>query len=59
MNNVNFLNSEYKEFFNKNNNLEAKCKIRYRQADQDCTVLKIESDLYEVKFKENQRAIAR
>jgi len=37
---------------------KAKCKIRYRQADQDCTVLKISEDEYEVKFEEKQRAIA-
>jgi hypothetical protein len=41
MNNINFLNPEYKEFFSKNNKLEAKCKIRYRQVDQDCEVEKI------------------
>ena len=38
---------------------KAKCKIRYRQADQDCEVIKIWEDEYEVKFKEKQRAIAK
>lgn len=37
---------------------KAKCKIRYRQADQNCTVLKISEDKYEIKFDEKQRAIA-
>jgi len=39
--------------------LEAKCKIRYRQEDQKCFVKKIANDEYEVKFEEKQRAIAR
>jgi len=38
---------------------KAKCKIRYRQADQNCEVLKISEDKYEVKFEEKQRAIAK
>jgi tRNA-uridine 2-sulfurtransferase len=37
--------------------LKAKCKIRYRQADQDCIIYK-ENDRYRVEFKEKQRAIA-
>ncbi|MDP2396368.1 MAG: hypothetical protein Q8M44_05930, partial [bacterium] len=37
--------------------LSAKCKIRYRQADQDCTIYK-ENDIYRVEFKDKQRAIA-
>ncbi|MDD2871597.1 MAG: tRNA 2-thiouridine(34) synthase MnmA [Candidatus Gracilibacteria bacterium] len=37
--------------------LVAKCKIRYRQADQDCTIFK-ENDRYRVEFKDKQRAIA-
>jgi tRNA-specific 2-thiouridylase len=37
--------------------LNAKCKIRYRQADQDCIIYK-ESNWYRVEFKEKQRAIA-
>lgn len=37
--------------------LEAKCKIRYRQADQDCIIHKVDGG-YEVKFTQNQRAIA-
>ncbi len=36
---------------------KAKCKIRYRQADQDCFVTKITKDEYQVKFEEKQRAI--
>jgi len=37
--------------------LKCKCKIRYRQADQDCTVYK-EKKWYRIEFKETQRAIA-
>lgn len=37
--------------------LKAKTKIRYRQADQDCLISKVES-WYEVKFDQDQRAIA-
>jgi len=37
--------------------LKAKTKIRYRQADQDCLISKIEWG-YEVKFNQDQRAIA-
>ena len=37
---------------------KAKCKIRYRQADQDCIVTKIWEDEYRVEFEEKQRAIA-
>ncbi len=37
--------------------LKAKVKIRYRQADQDCIVIKIDDDKFEIKFRENQRAI--
>ena len=48
--NINFLNTWWL--------WKAKCKIRYRQADQDCEVIKIEEDTYKVKFKEKQRAIA-
>jgi len=72
MNNINFINPEIKDFFYPSSqpspsrekeqeqiSLQVKCKIRYRQADQDCEVIKLEDDLYEVKFKERQRAIAR
>ncbi|MFA5917504.1 MAG: tRNA 2-thiouridine(34) synthase MnmA [Candidatus Gracilibacteria bacterium] len=38
--------------------LEAKVKIRYRQADQDCSIIKIDDDRFEIKFREKQRAIA-
>lgn len=38
--------------------LKASCKIRYRQADQKCEVFQ-KDDMYIVKFKEKQRAIAR
>ena len=37
--------------------LKAKCKIRYRQADQECTIFK-ENDRFRVEFKDKQRAIA-
>ncbi len=37
--------------------LEVKCKIRYRQEDQDCIIYK-EEERYRVEFKEKQRAIA-
>ena len=37
--------------------LEAKCKIRYRQADQECIIYK-EVNRYRVDFREKQRAIA-
>jgi len=59
INNINFINPEIKEFFKQKNNLKAKCKIRYRQSDQDCEVIKLEDDLYEVSFDKDQRAIAR
>ena len=58
MKNLNFINSSYKDYFLENNNLEAKCKIRYRQKDQECTIEKIDENEYKVKFKESQRAIA-
>lgn len=37
--------------------IKAKCKIRYRQEDQDCTLYK-EDNVYKVKFDKSQRAIA-
>ena len=37
--------------------LKAKAKTRYRQADQECEVLKIDEDIFEVRFRESQRAI--
>ncbi|MDD3646758.1 MAG: tRNA 2-thiouridine(34) synthase MnmA [Candidatus Gracilibacteria bacterium] len=37
--------------------LKAKCKIRYRQADQDCMLYQ-ENGVYKVKFEKPQRAIA-
>jgi tRNA-specific 2-thiouridylase len=37
--------------------LKAKCKIRYRQADQECIIYK-EENRYRVEFKDKQRAIA-
>ncbi len=85
MNNINFLNPKYKEFFQPssqpsplgekeqehNIELKAKCKIRYRQADQDCEIIatsplapllswegKLKDLVFKVKFKEKQRAIA-
>jgi tRNA U34 2-thiouridine synthase MnmA/TrmU len=59
MDNINYINPEIEKYFKENNSLEAKCKIRYRQSDQECEVKKLEYDLYEVKFTEKQRAIAR
>lgn len=47
-------------FLSKNNfefPLEAKCKIRYRQEDQNCVIYK-EKNRYRVEFKNKQRAIA-
>lgn len=38
--------------------LEAMAKIRYRQADQECSVEKIWEDTYRVMFTKEQRAIA-
>ncbi len=37
--------------------LKAQAKIRYRQADQDCEIFAVDGG-YEVKFAQNQRAIA-
>jgi tRNA-specific 2-thiouridylase len=37
--------------------LKAKAKIRYRQADQECTIIK-EKSKYLVEFDKPQRAIA-
>lgn len=50
--NFHFLGSNNIEF-----PLNAKCKIRYRQADQDCIIYK-EDNEYRVEFKEKQRAIS-
>ncbi len=58
MTEINFLNPDYKKYFEKNNILKAKAKIRYRQSDQDCVVEKIKDNLFKVKFEEKQRAIA-
>ena len=60
MKNINFLNSEYEKYFNTKSplKLKAKCKIRYRQDDQDCEIEKILENKYKVKFSEKQRAIA-
>jgi tRNA-specific 2-thiouridylase len=47
-------------FLSKNNfefPLKAKCKIRYRQEDQNCVIYK-EKNRYRVEFKNKQRAIA-
>ncbi len=38
--------------------LHCKAKIRYRQADQECYVNRIDGDRLEVKFKQPQRAVA-
>ncbi len=58
MKNINFLNPEYEIYFKENKKLKAKCKIRYRQVDQDCKIEKIEENKYKVKFEKYQRAIA-
>ncbi len=58
INNINVLNPKYKKYFEKNNTLKAKAKIRYRQDDQDCEIKKIKDDLFEVLFYKEQRAIA-
>jgi tRNA-specific 2-thiouridylase len=57
--NVNILSTEGFNPLNSWQWWKAKCKIRYRQADQNCEVIKIWEDEYEVKFEEKQRAIAR
>jgi len=54
MNNINFLNPEYKN----KSKFKAKAKIRYRQKDQECEVIKQESWEYKVEFTEKQRAIS-
>ena len=54
MNNINYLNSEYKD----KQNFKAKSKIRYRQADQECEIFKQENWEYRVEFSEKQRAVA-
>ena len=58
MKNINFLNLKYSKYFEKNTTLKAKCKIRYRQADQDCEVIKLNNLEFRVEFSEKQRAIA-
>ena len=58
MKNINILSTEGFSPLNNWQWWKAKCKIRYRQADQDCEVIKLEEDSYKVKFKEKQRAIA-
>lgn len=47
-------------FLGKEYNLPKKCqaKIRYRQADQNCEIMKSENGKYEIKFDSAQRAIA-
>ena len=59
MNHINFINtSPLAPLLTWEGKIDAKCKIRYRQADQKCFVKKIKEDEYEVKFEEAQRAIA-
>lgn len=38
--------------------IKAKAKIRYRQIDQDCEVVKLDENTFEIIFLENQRAIS-
>ena len=56
--NINFLSPLGGKYPKGDRGLIAKCKIRYRQSDQDCVVIKIDNDTYKVKFKQKQRAIA-
>ncbi|MDQ7008910.1 MAG: tRNA 2-thiouridine(34) synthase MnmA [Candidatus Gracilibacteria bacterium] len=58
MKNINFLSPLGGKYPKGDRGLVAKCKIRYRQADQDCIVSKISEDEYKIKFEEKQRAIA-
>jgi len=56
------LNMNHIQFIWKNDfkfPLKAKAKTRYRQVDQECEVMKIDDNTFEVKFKERQRAITR
>jgi tRNA-specific 2-thiouridylase len=57
--NINILSPIGGKYLKGDRGIITKCKIRYRQADQDCEVIKIWEDEYKVKFKEKQRAIAR
>lgn len=58
MKNINFLNPDYKKYFENNKKLNCFCKIRYRQVDQGCEIFKQENWRYKVKFLKRQRAIA-
>ncbi|MCH2188450.1 tRNA 2-thiouridine(34) synthase MnmA [Candidatus Gracilibacteria bacterium] len=54
MSHTNIINQTY----HKKDHFTASAKIRYRQADQDCSVEKIGEGRYKVTFKNDQRAIA-
>ena len=58
MKNINFLSPFGGKYPKGDRGLVAKCKIRYRQADQNCIVTKIADEEYEIKFEEKQRAVA-
>ena len=58
MNNINILNWDAINSISTEKWLKAHCKIRYRQADQECIIKKEENWKYKVEFKDKQRAIA-
>ena len=54
MHHTNYINPDYTD----KTSFSASAKIRYRQADQDCSIEKIWEGKYRVIFKNDQRAIA-
>ena len=56
--NINFLSPLGGKYSKGEMELNVKCKIRYRQSDQNCIISKVSDDEYQVKFKEKQRAVA-
>jgi len=58
INNINFLSLKISNLLSLDGKIKAKCKIRYRQVDQECEIIKLGEDLYEVIFKDKQRAVA-
>jgi len=57
-NEINWKNEDTLQCVSTVNEFKAKCKIRYRQADQNCVISKISDDEYQVKFDKKQRAVA-
>ncbi|MCD5380905.1 tRNA 2-thiouridine(34) synthase MnmA, partial [Candidatus Gracilibacteria bacterium] len=57
MNNINFIQAK-ENIFNGENEIEACCKIRYRQSDQECQIVDNKNGNYSVVFTSQQRAIA-